>query len=86
MKIPVADRRAYIEEFTTWMKVYGAEIDGVKISHFPGYGYGIEAEKNFAQGDLLLAVPRKVMLTTENIQDSLLGMFVMFHLCDCSNN
>ncbi|GFG32224.1 hypothetical protein Cfor_02037 [Coptotermes formosanus] len=72
MKIPVADRRAYIEEFTTWMKVYGAEIDGVKISHFPGYGYGIEAEKNFAQGDLLLAVPRKVMLTTENIQDSLL--------------
>lgn len=73
MKIPVADRNAYFEEFTTWMKANGAEINGVKITWFEGYGYGIEAEKNFAQGDLLIAVPRKVMLTTENIGDSLLG-------------
>jgi hypothetical protein len=83
MKIPVADRSAYIEEFTTWMKANGAEFDGVKITWFPGYGFGIEAEKNFAQGDLLIAVPRKVMLTTENIEDSLLGMFVMFMFVKC---
>ena len=86
MKIPVANRDAYFEEFTTWMKANGAEFDGVKIKLFEGYGYGIEAEKNFAQGDLLIAVPRKVMLTTENIEDSLLGMFLMFYRCECSNN
>jgi len=73
MKIQVANRNAYFEEFTTWMKANGAEFDGVKIKWFEGYGYGIEAEKNFAQGDLLIAVPRKVMLTTENIEHSLLG-------------
>jgi histone-lysine N-methyltransferase SETD3 len=73
MKIPLADRGAYIEEFTTWMKENGAEISGVKIDQFPGYEYGIKAEKNFVQGDLLIAVPRKLMLTTENAGDSLLG-------------
>jgi len=73
MKIPVADRNAYFEEFTAWMKANGAEINDVKITWFKEYGYGIEAEKNFKQGDLLIAVPRKVMLTTEDIQDSLLG-------------
>jgi hypothetical protein len=80
MKILGVDRSAYIEEFTTWMKANGAVIDGVKISHFPGYGYGIEAEKNFARGDLLIAVPRKVMLCTENIEDSLLGMLEMLYI------
>jgi len=86
MKIPVADRNAYFEEFTAWMKANGAEINDVKITWFKEYGYGIEAEKNFKQGDLLIAVPRKVMLTTENIQDSLLGIFLMFYLCECSND
>ncbi|XP_023727954.1 actin-histidine N-methyltransferase isoform X3 [Cryptotermes secundus] len=72
MKIPISDRDTRIEEFINWMKENGAEIDGIKIAQFPGYGYGIKAEKNFAQGDLLIAVPRKVMLTTENVGDSLL--------------
>jgi histone-lysine N-methyltransferase SETD3 len=86
MKILVADRGACIEEFTTWMKENGAEIDGIKITQFPGYEYGIKAERNVAQGDLLIAVPRKVMLTTENIEESLLGAFVMFHYNKCVSN
>lgn len=81
MKIPVSDRDTRIEEFVKWMKENGAEIDGIKIAQFSGYGYGIKAETNFAQGDLLIAVPRKVMLTTENVGDSLLGMFMVFCYC-----
>ncbi|PSN34553.1 Histone-lysine N-methyltransferase setd3 [Blattella germanica] len=73
MKIPVADRSAKIEEFTTWMKENGSLIDGVKITPFPGYDYGLKAEKNFTLGDVLITVPRKVMLTTESIEESLLG-------------
>ncbi|XP_069688824.1 actin-histidine N-methyltransferase [Periplaneta americana] len=73
MKIPVGDRSACIDEFIAWMKENGAEIDGLKIAQFPGYEYGIKAEKNFTQGDLLIAVPRKVMLTTETVGESLLG-------------
>lgn len=76
MKIPVSDRDTRIEEFIKWMKENGAEIDGIKIAQFPGYGYGIKAEKNFTQGDLLISVPRKVMLTTENVGDSLLGPLI----------
>ena len=73
MKIPVADRSASLEEFTTWMKENGAEFDGIKIEHFPGFDYGLKADKNFTFGDVVIKVPRKVMLTTETIVDSLLG-------------
>jgi hypothetical protein len=81
MKIPVSDRDTRIEEFVKWMKENGAEIDGIKIAQFSGYGYGNKAETNIAQGDLLIAVPRKVKLTTENVGDSLLGMFMVFCYC-----
>jgi hypothetical protein len=77
MRIPVADRGTGIEEFITWMKENGAEIGSIEIAQFPGYDYGIKAEKNFAQGDLLIAVPRKVMLTTEIVGESLLGVFMI---------
>ncbi|XP_021918937.1 histone-lysine N-methyltransferase setd3 isoform X2 [Zootermopsis nevadensis] len=73
MRILVADRGTRIEEFETWMKENGAEIDGIEIAQFPNYEYGIKANKNFSQGDLLIAVPRKVMLTAENVEGSLLG-------------
>jgi hypothetical protein len=81
MKIPVSSRDTRIEEFIKWMKENGAEIEGIKIAQFEGYGYGIKAEKNFSHGDLLIAVPRKLMLTTENVEDSLLGMFMVFCYC-----
>jgi hypothetical protein len=84
MRIPVSNRATRIEEFMKWMKENGAEIERIKIAEFPGYGCGIKAEKKFLQGDLLITVPRKVMLTTENVEDSLLGMFVEF--CYCYNN
>ncbi|KAJ9592062.1 hypothetical protein L9F63_001401 [Diploptera punctata] len=73
MKVPMTDRSTSLEEFITWMKENGAEFDGVKIEHFPGYDYGLKADKNFTVGDVLITVPRKVMLTTETISDSLLG-------------
>jgi hypothetical protein len=78
MRIPVSDRGTRIEEFMTWMKENGAEMEGIQIAQFPGYGCGIKAETNFSQGDLLIAVPRKVMLTAENVEESLLVMFVVF--------
>lgn len=82
MRILVADRGTRIEEFETWMKENGAEIDGIEIAQFPNYEYGIKANKNFSQGDLLIAVPRKVMLTAENVEGSLLGVFVhMLSFC-----
>ena len=73
MKIPVADRSASLGDFTAWMKENGAEFEGITIEHFPGYDYGLKADKNFTLGDVLMTIPRKVMLTTETIADSLLG-------------
>lgn len=68
-----AERSSYFEEFCDWLKDNGAKIDGVKIAEFPGYEYGLMAEKEFERGDLLLSIPRKLMLTVERAKESVLG-------------
>ncbi|KAG8226272.1 hypothetical protein J437_LFUL004829, partial [Ladona fulva] len=70
------DRSAHFEEFREWLIDNGAKIDGVKIAEFPGYEYGLMAEKDFDRGDLLLAIPRKLMLTVERAKSSVLGPLI----------
>nr|CAD7427011.1 unnamed protein product [Timema monikensis] len=73
MKVAVADRSAGFGDFISWMKSNGAEVDGVKIAHFSGYDYGLQAEKDFEEGELMIAVPRKLMMSADNAKDSVLG-------------
>nr|CAD7408321.1 unnamed protein product [Timema poppensis] len=73
MKVAVADRSAGFGDFISWMKSNGAEVDGVKITHFSGYDYGLQAEKDFEEGELMIAVPRKLMMSADNAKDSVLG-------------
>nr|CAD7587343.1 unnamed protein product [Timema genevievae] len=73
MKVAVADRSAGFGEFISWMKSNGAEVDGVKIAQFSGYDYGLQAEKDFEEGELMIAVPRKLMMSADNAKDSVLG-------------
>ncbi|XP_067011373.2 actin-histidine N-methyltransferase [Anabrus simplex] len=73
MKVPLTDRSSHLEQFMSWMRQHGAEINGIKIGQFPAYEYGLQAEKDLEEGELMIAVPRKLMLTTETIADSVLG-------------
>lgn len=73
MKVTPSDRSSHFEQFMSWMQQNGAEVNGVKIAQFPGFEYGLQAEKDFEEGDLMIAVPRKLMLTTETVKDSVLG-------------
>ncbi|KAK9512653.1 hypothetical protein O3M35_001030 [Rhynocoris fuscipes] len=50
---------------TDWMIENGAKIDGVEIGEFDGYEYGLKAVKDIKEGELLICVPRKLMMTTE---------------------
>lgn len=59
-----------VEDFSSWLQDNGVEYDGLKIAEYPGLDFGIEAEKDFKEGDLMIAVPRRVMLTVENIHQS----------------
>lgn len=63
-------RSSAVEEFLSWLWNNNVEFDGLKIAEYPGLDFGIEAEKDFKEGDLMIAVPRSVMLTVENVQKS----------------
>ncbi|KAJ1522792.1 hypothetical protein ONE63_001948 [Megalurothrips usitatus] len=67
---PLASRSSAIDEFLLWLRNNNVEFDGLKIAEYPGLDLGIEAEKDFKEGDMMIAVPRSVMLTVENIQHS----------------
>lgn len=63
-------RCSAVEEFLSWLRNNNVEFDGLKIAEYPGLDFGIEAEKNFKEGDMMIAVPRAVMLTVENVHQS----------------
>lgn len=55
-----------IDQFTKWARENGAKFDGVKISQFPNYELGLEAEKDFKQGELFAIIPKKMILSIDN--------------------
>ena len=63
-------RASGLDEFSSWLRDNGVEYDGLRIAEYPDLDFGIEAVKDFKEGDMMIAVPRKVMLTVENIQQS----------------
>lgn len=54
----------------------GAEINGIKIVSFTNYEWGLQAVRDLAEGEMIIAIPRKLMVTAESIQDSLLGTLI----------
>ncbi|XP_014255768.1 histone-lysine N-methyltransferase setd3-like isoform X2 [Cimex lectularius] len=57
--------RATMKSLTDWMLENGSKIDGVEICEFEGYDYGLRSLKDINQNDLMISVPRKLMMTTE---------------------
>lgn len=58
-------RSGAIEEFIKWCKNNGAQFDGIKISEFPGYEYGLEALKDFKENDIFITIPDKIVFAFE---------------------
>nr|XP_006819296.1 PREDICTED: histone-lysine N-methyltransferase setd3-like [Saccoglossus kowalevskii] len=74
--IPIeTSRDEHIEEFLTWLKYNDVEVDHVSIEKF-SEGYGLKALKEFKKEDTLLTVPRKVMMTVETAESSVLGSLI----------
>lgn len=74
LKIPLPVRNTDAqEEFMSWLEKNGAEVNGVKIVSFANYEWGLQAVRDLEEGEMIIAVPRKLMVTAELIQDSYLG-------------
>ncbi|KAK3913777.1 Actin-histidine N-methyltransferase [Frankliniella fusca] len=67
---PLPDRKSAKDDFLSWLRNNKVEFDGLRIVEYPGLDFGIEAEKDFKEGDMMIAVPRSAMLTVENIHNS----------------
>lgn len=71
----ISVRLANIDAFYKWSTENGIKYDGIKISQFPGFDLGLEATRDFKKGDALITIPRKLILSEENIPDDTPSQF-----------
>uniref|UniRef100_W8CAS8 protein-histidine N-methyltransferase n=1 Tax=Ceratitis capitata TaxID=7213 RepID=W8CAS8_CERCA len=60
-------RMANIENFYRWATENGLRYDGVRIAQFEGYELGLEATRDIAEEEVLFSIPRKLILSEENM-------------------
>lgn len=70
-------RALKLEALLEWMQEHGAEVGAVRPAHFQGFGWGLRAERDMGDGELVVAVPRRLMLTSEHVESSVLGSLLL---------
>ncbi|XP_046664621.1 actin-histidine N-methyltransferase [Homalodisca vitripennis] len=74
LKLPLPNRTESSQEaLLTWLENNSAEVNGVGIQEFHGQGQGLVALRDVSVGEMMVAVPRRLMITVETIQSSKLG-------------
>ncbi|KAL1459873.1 hypothetical protein WDU94_011824 [Cyamophila willieti] len=66
-----------LTELITWATNNGVQMDSIGISQFEGYGYGVCATKDIVEGDPIVKVPRKLMITSDTIMESPLSELII---------
>ncbi|CAH0727082.1 unnamed protein product, partial [Brenthis ino] len=70
------ERKLNIEKYVSWLNENGAQFEGVQITEFDGYEFGLKATKEFTEGSLILTVPCKVMMSENNAKESDLSPYI----------
>ncbi|KAL2866034.1 uncharacterized protein BJX67DRAFT_152820 [Aspergillus lucknowensis] len=63
------------ELFMQWAISQGVIVNGVAPARFPGRGLGMIAKRNIQENEVLVSVPRGVMLTADDIPSSITSRF-----------
>jgi len=53
-------------------------MDGLSVEEYSGMEYGIKTDHDIAEGELMIAVPRKIMLCQESSAQSVLGKVLVY--------
>lgn len=61
-----------VDNFSKWVLENGAQFNGCSINEFKGYDLGLKVNLDIPQSSLVIAVPRKIMLTVEKAKESIL--------------
>lgn len=64
------NRLATIDRFCEWAQMNGAHFDGVNIQQFPHYELGLMAIKDFKCGDQFITIPKKMLLSLDNLSQT----------------
>uniref|UniRef100_T1IPV3 protein-histidine N-methyltransferase n=1 Tax=Strigamia maritima TaxID=126957 RepID=T1IPV3_STRMM len=75
-QLPQLNRENKFPEFLKWLSLNGATHSNVEIAFFEQTGYGIKANQLINENDLWLTIPRKLMLTLETAQETILGKLI----------
>ncbi|PVD25870.1 hypothetical protein C0Q70_13534 [Pomacea canaliculata] len=73
---PPQNREELFPAFLEWLHKNGVDTSAVEIASFPGFGYGLKTTKDIKEADLLLKIPRKLMLTVDSAKMSVLGELI----------
>ncbi|KAK3786270.1 hypothetical protein RRG08_002014 [Elysia crispata] len=74
--LPEGNRTESFDPFLKWLNDNGVNTESIEISEFPGVGFGLKTMKDLKEGDKLLQIPRKLMLTVDSAKKSSLGPLI----------
>ncbi|XP_076441686.1 actin-histidine N-methyltransferase-like [Babylonia areolata] len=70
------NREQAVPAFMEWLHKNGVDSSAVEIQSFPGYGLGLKANKDIKESDLLLKIPRALMMTVDSALKTPLGELI----------
>ncbi|KAF3844319.1 hypothetical protein F7725_007482 [Dissostichus mawsoni] len=91
-KIRKKQKEMTTSQTVSWAQESGASCDGFTVANFGTEGYGLRATRDIKAEELFLWIPRKMLMTVESAQNSVMGKGAMgnvtlaFHLlCERAN-
>ncbi|KAM3871039.1 actin-histidine N-methyltransferase [Diretmus argenteus] len=66
-------REDHFPDLMSWAQDCGASCDGFTVASFGKEGYGLQATRDIKAEELFLWIPRKMLMTVESAQNSVLG-------------
>jgi len=70
------DRKAAIKPFNTWLQGLGAVINKVEIADFGKQGLGLLVTDDIEDGEQVIRIPRKAMMSVETAKSSSIGTLI----------
>ncbi|XP_061741811.1 actin-histidine N-methyltransferase [Nerophis ophidion] len=66
-------RNDHFQDLVSWAEENGVSCDGFRIANFGKEGYGLQATRDIKAEEMFLCIPRKMLMTVESAQNSILG-------------
>lgn len=80
------NRAAAVKNFCEWARQNGAKFDGVEIHQFPRFEFGLMAAKNFKCGEQFVTIPKRMILSIENAEESVMDVLSQLPVLDAMPN